>query len=297
MKNGRSSDTALFSALARAAHLLFDEKPWIFEDTLAVAFSGIGDQSSLLSAWSSLEKELAERSSPAVAQLWLRSARAAVTARARYVEDEIQTAMERGVAQYVILGAGYDSFAYRRRELVSSLRVFEVDYPATQQQKQARLQDMNVTVPPNLTFVPVDFEQQEIMRALRNAGYRDNTPSFVSWLGVTWYLSQDAIFETLRQLASAARGSQVVFDYVLAGTLPDEDDRLVLTALESLAADRGEPGRTSFTPADLAARVKEQGFTSVSDLDSQAAIARYFADRADGLRHPGFIRMLHAQVG
>jgi methyltransferase (TIGR00027 family) len=297
MKNGRSSDTALFSALARAAHLIFDEKPWIFEDTLAAAFSGMGDQGSLLSAWSSLEKELTERSSPAVAQLWLRSARAAVTARSRYVEDEIQNAMERGVAQYVILGAGYDSFAYRRRELVSSLRVFEVDYPATQQQKQARLQDMKVTAPPNLTFVPVDFEQQGIMRALRDAGYRDDAPSFVSWLGVTWYLSEDAIFETLRQLASAAKGSHVVFDYVLASALSDEDDRLILTALESLAADRGEPGRTSFTPADLATRVKEQGFASVSDSDGQAAIARYFADRADGLRHPGFIRMLHAQVG
>src|SRR6186713_1283908 len=131
MKNGRSSDTALFSALSRAAHVLFDEKPWIFEDTLASTFGGIGDQGSLLSAWSSLEKDLAERSSPAVAQLWLRSARAAVTARARYVEDEIQSAMERGVAQYVILGAGYDSFAYRRRELAGALRVFEVDYPAT----------------------------------------------------------------------------------------------------------------------------------------------------------------------
>jgi methyltransferase (TIGR00027 family) len=112
--------------------------------------------------------------------------------RSRYAEDELSKAIERGVAQYVILGAGLDSFAYRRRDLAEVIHVFEVDYPATQAWKQARLRTLGITLPSNLTFIPIDFEKQALADALRAGGYRAEKPAFFSWLGVTEYLTEEA---------------------------------------------------------------------------------------------------------
>ena len=122
--------------------------------------------------------------------------------RQRYTEDELDKAVERGVAQYVILGAGLDSFAYRRPDLAGVVRVFEVDHPATQQWKRARVQALALPPPNNLTFVPIDFEQQALADELRAGGHRSELPTFVSWLGVTMYLTEEAVFETLRYVAS-----------------------------------------------------------------------------------------------
>ena len=134
--------------------------------------------------------------------------------RQRYTEDELGKALERGVGQYVILGAGLDSFAYRRPDLAGVVRVFEVDHPATQQWKRARLQELNITPPSNLTFVPVDFEQQTLAEGLRAGGHRPELPTFVSWLGVTTYLTEAAVFETLRYVASLAPAARLSWSTV-----------------------------------------------------------------------------------
>jgi methyltransferase (TIGR00027 family) len=118
--------------------------------------------------------------------------------RQRYTEDELDKALARGVGQYVILGAGLDSFIYRRPDLAAGLRVFEVDHPATQQWKRARLRELHLNLPSNLTFIPLDFEQQTLADGLRAGGHQPELPTFFSWLGVTQYLTEEAVFETLR---------------------------------------------------------------------------------------------------
>ena len=128
--------------------------------------------------------------------------------RSRYTEDELSKALARGIKQYVILGAGLDSFAYRRRDLADVLRVFEVDHPATQQWKRVRLQELGIELPPNLTFIPINFEQQTVTAALQAGGYWPEEPAFFSWLGVIGYLTEEATFKTLREVVAAAPGSE-----------------------------------------------------------------------------------------
>jgi methyltransferase (TIGR00027 family) len=217
--------------------------------------------------------------------------------RSRYAEDELSKAINRGISQYVILGAGLDSFAYRRRDLAGVLRVFEVDHPATQRWKQARLRELHVELPPHLAFIPLDFERQTVAEALRVEGYRPEKPAFFSWLGVTWCLTEETIFATLQQLASAAPGSEVVFEYPVAETLLDEEERQMLAIIKALGAVRGEPVRSLFEPARLVARVRELGFALVWDFGPEEANARYFAGRTDGLRFPHIGHLLKAQVG
>ncbi|MGH7836765.1 MAG: class I SAM-dependent methyltransferase, partial [Candidatus Binataceae bacterium] len=188
--------------MVRAAHLLWDDPPKIFEDTLALQLSGVASEAELRQRFDVLSKEFAAESSPELAQATLRYIRCPVTMRSRYVEDELDQAIKRGVSQYVILGAGLDSFANRRPNVVKVLRVFEVDYPATQAWKRARLQELGIALPPNLVFVPLDFEKQSLIESLRENGYRPNVPALFSWLGVTPYLTRDAIFDTLRMVAS-----------------------------------------------------------------------------------------------
>ncbi|MBI3301596.1 MAG: class I SAM-dependent methyltransferase [Deltaproteobacteria bacterium] len=163
-------------------------------------------------------------------------------------------------------------------------QVFEVDHPATQQWKQARLRDLNIEPPPNLTFIPLDFEKRPLPEGLQAGGYRPEAPAFFSWLGVTMYLTEDAIFQTLRAVASSAPGSEIVFDYPLLDSLLDEENRRFLAALKAFGAEQGEPWVSLFEPAGLAARVKALGFTQVLDFSPEEAFTRYFTDRPDGLR-------------
>jgi methyltransferase (TIGR00027 family) len=184
----------------------------------------------------------------------------------------------------VILGAGLDSFAYRRRDVTNAVRIFEVDYPATQGWKRARLRELSIASPPNLVFVPVDFEAQSLFENLRKSGYRPEAAGFFSWLGVTPYLTPDAIFDTLRTVASMASGTEIVFQYLLPPALLDDECRQIRELLANAAAARGEPFLTSFEPGKLAQQVRELGFAEVPDFGPEEANARYFAGRTDGLQ-------------
>ncbi len=192
----------------------------------------------------------------------------------------MEKALERGISQYVILGAGLDSFAYRRRDLEDRLNVFEVDLPAMQRWKKARLQELNIFLPRNLAFVPVDFEKHNMIEELITAGYRPEIPVFFSWLGVTHFLTESAVFQTLREVASTAPGSEIVFEYVLQESLLGNGDRQITATLK---ANPSEPWLSFFNPVELAERVKETGYSEVWDFGQEEANELYFKGRTDVL--------------
>jgi methyltransferase (TIGR00027 family) len=173
--------------------MLRDDAPKIFQDPLALGLSGVENESALQAILGAMPAAHARRSTPEVAEANYRCARASMVVRQRYAEEALDEAIERGVGHYVILGAGLDSFAYRRLDLAAVLRVFEVDHPATQQWKRARLRDLHVTPPSNLTFIPLDFEQHTLGDGLRAGGHRPDLPTLFSWLGVTqvWNLGPE----------------------------------------------------------------------------------------------------------
>jgi methyltransferase (TIGR00027 family) len=297
VEEGKPSATAIICAMVRAAHLLWDEPPKIFEDTLALQLSGCGSEAVLKAQIDNLDAEIARSTNPDIALTTRRLAASAVITRSRYLEDEVNEAVRRGIDQYVILGAGLDSFAYRRSELSKVLHVFEVDHPSTQTWKRARLHAAGIELPSNLTLVPVDFEKEPLIDNLRVSGYHTGAPGFFSWLGVTMYLSHDAIFGTLRAIAALAPGTEIIFEYNVPKHLVDEETRRMVELAEAASQARGEPQGTSFETARLADQVRKIGFATVSDFGPDEVKARYFNGRTDGLRHSGLNHYMRALVG
>ena len=222
METGQASKTALRVAIRRAAHQLTDLPP-VLDDPIAVRLVG-----------PSYPRDM-ERAMHPVA----RDFRAFLAARSRYAEDRLAAAVAQGIAQYVVLGAGLDTFAYRNP--FPSLRIFEVDFPATQQGKQAMLAEAAIPVPGNLTFVPLDFENNTLQDGLREAGFDDRSPAFFSWLGVVPYLTLDAFRATLGVLAHMPAGSAVSFDYTLLPESLSPARRKVFNTLAARVAAAGEP--------------------------------------------------------
>jgi methyltransferase (TIGR00027 family) len=285
MEESRPSRTALRVAMRRAAHQLVDAPPKILDDPLAVKILSPKTQA-----------ELTEESSfmPAVAAKYMR---AFMVVRSRFAEDELARAIQRGASQYVILGAGLDTFAYRNPYAESSLRVFEVDFPATQVWKRERLAAAEIAIPPSLTFAPVDFERQTLAEGLREAGFDARKITFFSWLGVIMYLTRESAISTLKFVAATRPGGGVVFDYALRRESLNFFQRIALDRLMSRVAAAGEPFRLFFDPAELAAELRAMGFTDLNDLGIQEINGRYFANRADGLRAGGGLgRLISARI-
>jgi len=279
MEEARPSHTALRVAMRRAAHQLVDE-PKVLDDPIALKILGPGAIQRLEGGEGMGHDRLS------------RGLRAFMAARSRYAEDELARAVERGTAQYVVLGAGLDTFAYRNPHPESALRVFEVDYPATQEWKRRQLEATEIAIPPSVTYAPVDFERQTLAEGLREAGFDRTKPAFFSWLGVSMYLTEDAIASTLRFAASMPRGGGIVFDYAVKRESLGLLERMALDALAKRVAAAGEPFHTLFDPEELAERLKQTGFRTVEDLGSDEINARYFQGRADGLRVMGNIGRL-----
>jgi methyltransferase (TIGR00027 family) len=156
---------------------------------------------------------------------------------------------------------------------------------------------MQVALPPNLSFIPINFERQTLAEALQANDYQAEEPAFFSWLGVTGYLTEDAIFKTLREVAAVAPGSEIVFGYGVREALLDEESQRMRAVLKERVAASGEPNLSLFDPADLIARVQALGFSQVVDFGPEAANARYFAGRTDGLRVAPLTRLMKARVG
>lgn len=297
MEYRRSSETAVLAAMLRAAHLLLDEAPWILRDEFAGRFIGFETADSLLLTLRTVEDGLRRRFKADVVDVWMQSTRAYMALRSRFAEDELADAIARGVSQYVILGSGFDSFAYRRRDLEGSLLIYEVDHPATQDRKKTRIRELGIRTPSHLTLVSVDFEQDILLERLRASGYSMEKPAFFSLLGVISYLSEEAIFRTLSQIARSTAGSEVVLNYMVpVGMLSHEHDREVVGMTEAITAERGEPLRSYFRPDRLLALVRDAGFNQVRDIGAQEINARYVSDRSDGLRFTERMRLLRARV-
>jgi methyltransferase (TIGR00027 family) len=282
MKEARPSRTAYVVAMRRAAHQIFDH-PKVFDDPVAMLILGPGAEERL-------------RSEPRFLNRFGRALRATMAARSRYAEDQLERAVNRGVKQYVVLGAGLDTFAYRNPYAQRELRVFEVDYPATQEWKRQRLAAANIVIPPSVTFAPVDFERQTLAEGLRQVGFAVEKAAFFSWLGVTMYLASETVLDTLRLVASCAAGGGVVFDYMVPRESLNWTGRLVHDALSRRVASAGEPFRTFFLPERLHDELGRMGFHSIEDLGAAEINARYFGHRSDGLRVPGLLgRFLSAE--
>jgi methyltransferase (TIGR00027 family) len=189
-----------------------------------------------------------------------------MAARSRYTEDRLAEAVESGVSQYVVLGAGLDTFAYRNP--VAALRVLEVDFPATQDWKRRLLADAAIRLPDQLTFVPLDFEHRTLAEGLLAAGFDSREPAFFGWLGVVPYLTRDAFLATLQTIARQAAGSAVCFDYALAPEGFSAQRRAVFDALAARVAAVGEPFQLFFTPEELEGELRSAGFTRIEHVDS-----------------------------
>jgi methyltransferase (TIGR00027 family) len=280
---GQPSFSALTAAAARAAHLLVDGEPTIFADTLAATL--LGDRAEELIAYHRLHG-----THPVLA-----GARAQVTCRSRYAEDALARAAGAGVNQYVILGAGLDSFAYRGGR-AGRVRVFEVDHPASQQVKRAALAAAGIEVPGNVRYVPADLAVDPLARCLAAAGFDAAAPAVISWLGVTMYLSAEAVAQTLAAVAGLAPGTELIADYLLPEDARDEAGALYGALVAQASAERGEPWRSCFTPdqmADLATRV---GFGAVRAVSQRDTIPAELWQRTDSLRPAALAVLLHGTV-
>lgn len=297
MSANRPSATAIGAAVLRAAHRVIDDAPYVLDDPYALALSGLPNDAVARAAAERIQREFEQHVDAALAADIARALRAAIALRNRYAEDALDRAIDRGVRQYVLLGAGLDSFALRRRDLPADLRIFEVDLPGAQQDKGERLGKLDIDLPANLHFVPADFENETPLEALAKSDFRRDEPVFFSWLGVTGYLSEMAVYATLSDIAFSAPGSEVAFSYGLQADCVAGPGRQIADALMASIAARNEPAANNgFVPQALAMRLRHMGFGQVEDFDVAAADRRYFRDRADGLRAPPMIHMMKARL-
>jgi len=264
--------TAARVALWRALHVACDPPPHVLEDEIGMR---------LLAP----DKDWRRRGD--MDPQFTRPFRASVVARARFIEDLVVEQAARGLSQYVILGAGLDSFAQRRPEIASRLRMFEIDQPGPQAWKRQRLIELGFGVPDWLRFVPVDFEADESWRdALATAGFDDSKPAIVVSTGVSMYLTKDANAATLRQVAAFAPGSMLAMTFLLPLELADPEIRTGLEMAEKAARASGTPFLSFFTPQEIVALARAAGFRESRHVSAADLAQRYFAGRTDGLRPP-----------
>jgi methyltransferase (TIGR00027 family) len=272
LRMSMASRTALGVAVLRAAHQVLDGRPLILEDPIALPLLDADTRAWVWSAPAELQ------SAPA------RGLRGHVVTRSRVAEDRLLASLSRGVTQYVILGAGYDTFAYRQPEATRSLRIVEVDQAGTQQDKRQRLAAAQIAEPANVQFASVDFTREDVAECLRAEGVDGSAPTCFSWLGVSMYLdaaSNDAVF---RYVARQPVGSELVFTF--APAVAEGADSPGRGWLAEQAAQVGEPWKTFYDPPALARHLQSIGFSSVWMPAPAELAAAYFLDRPDDLPLP-----------
>ena len=258
------------SALWRALHVEVDSLPHVFEDEVGLKLAAPDD------GW---------RSRPDMSS-FTRPFRASIVARARFIEDLVAEQAARGVGQYVILGAGLDTFAQRRPELASRLLVFEIDRPGAQAWKRQRLVDLGLGIPSFLRLVPVDFEADAWWEQLAASGFDSGRPAVVASTGVSMYLTRDAIMTTLRQVAALAPGSTLAMSFMLPIELSDAEVRRGIERAAAGARANGTPFISFFTPTEMLTLARDAGFREARHVSAATLAQRYFAGRTDGLRPP-----------
>ncbi|HYW03722.1 MAG TPA: class I SAM-dependent methyltransferase [Gammaproteobacteria bacterium] len=282
MSRRTASRTALGTAGLRAVHQLLDAAPPILEDPVALSLLGAGARQPIEDA---VERHRGDGA---------RRLRARIVLRSRYAEDRLEQAVSRGVARYVILGAGFDTFALRQPGWARDLRILEVDHAATQAEKRSRIEAAGLVVPPNVRFASIDFARESLEGGLAGHGIDTGEPAFFSWLGVTPYLTEAAIEATLRSVAAWPAGSEIVFTFRQPQTresIPGE------AWLERRVADLGEPFLSRFTPDAVKSMLRAAGFSRIEFLTPAAAEERYFRGRPNDLPVPRRAGIVAAMVG
>jgi methyltransferase (TIGR00027 family) len=277
------SQTALTAAAGRAAHLLVDAPPFIFADTLASAL--LGDRAGELIGY-----HRGHAGHPI-----LSAARAQVVCRSRYAEDRLARAAAHGIQQYVIVGAGLDSFGYRPG-LASQLQVFEVDHPVTQQWKRQALAAARIPVPGTVTFVPADLATGSLADLLPASGFDPARPAVVSCLGVTMYLSRDAVGGVLAAIGTLAPGTELIADYMLPPSLRDAAGNSYAEQIGAVAAERGEPWLTFLSPGEATALLAGHGIEPAEHVHQRDAVDAAMWQRSDSLRPTDLSMLTHATV-
>jgi methyltransferase (TIGR00027 family) len=285
MQDDRPSHTAFRAALSRARHQLLDAPP-VFHDPVALRIIGPAAADALARAGARGDN------------LFLRGIRAGLVARSRIAEDALHQAVKAGASQYVVLGAGLDTFAQRNPYGAGTLQVFEVDHPATQAWKRRLLQEAGLPGEQEaLCWVPMNFERDSLATALRNAGFRPDRPAFFSWLGVTMYLPPAATLATLREIAGLAQaGGGIVFDMLDHPSRLPVWRRLLLRALRRRFQRMGEPWLGFFVPEALHAEMAAMGYEDICRHDAEAVNARFFAAHRPGLRMRPFGAIVQARL-
>jgi methyltransferase (TIGR00027 family) len=263
---GEPSHTARGAAAHRAIHQTL-ESGVIFSDPLAARI---------------LDDETRARLEEIAADPSQRPMRLFIAARSRFSEDALAACVARGVRQIVVLGAGLDTFSLRNPHAGQGVRVFEVDYPATQGWKRERLQQAGLAIPASLTFAPVDFERQSLADGLRAAGFQADRPAFFQWLGVVPYLTRDAVSATLDFIARVPE-SEVVFDYAEPFANYTTERRENVMAVAARAAALGEPWLSLFDPGELSEMLRHKGFGIVEDLGMAEITDRFYGALKQGI--------------
>jgi len=304
MNDDQISRTAQMTAFSRGYHSR-NAAPVIFDDALAFDLLGHDVRRSveeqMLTALRAVNPDAAVLfNNDEDALGWLMQAAAAppiVLGRARYAEELLERSIEQGVRQYLLLGAGLDTFAFRRPELLAKIRVFELDHPGTQEYKRQRLEELGWELSGNLHFIPVDFTHTSLVDALHESGFDPQVPAFFSWLGVTYYLSHSEVMDTLRNITRiAAPGSSVVFDYLDADAY---DVRLASPRVRRMiegVRQLGEPMLSGFDPIALGDELATIGLTLVENLSPTEIHTRYFMGRTDHYRACEHVHFARARL-
>ncbi len=259
-------NTAIRTALWRALHLQVDAKPYIIEDEVGLKL---------------IVPEEGWQQRPDMHPEFTKRLRASIVARARFIEDLAVEECAKGISQYVILGAGLDTFAQRRTDIASRLQVFEIDQPGTQQWKRQRLNDLGFAIPEWLHFVAVDFETSSWWKELLKAGFNVNEPAFVACTGVSLYLTKKAIIATLRRLAKLAPGSELAMTFYLPIELMEKDDQPLQRIAMKGSCEAGTPMISFFTEKEILDLADNSGFAKAKTISTKHMEQLYFAGRTD----------------
>jgi len=289
MKEGQSSRTAEAAAALRANHFQNTNNP-VFSDPYAFELTSKG--------WKKLlsTRFIVKVMNSAVLNRTLGLLTGQVVGRSRYAEDLLDQAVQHNIHQYVLVGAGLDSFVLRESQHYPTLKIFEVDHPDTQAAKQAKLKKLG-ELPSTVEFVSINFEKESISEALNKSLYERSAPAFFSWLGTTHYLNPETTLQTLKSIAEfAANGSEVVLDYSTDFQELTGIERLGSMGVAQFTHLLKEPLLGQFKPSDLHHAVNEMGFEVVEDLSGEAITERYFNARADNIRHTSATRLLHLHL-
>lgn len=281
MRPAEPSRTAQMAALARGLHRQLHRPPLVFDDPYAIPLIGPG--------WTDLDAALDH----VFPQEVKHAAIAFVVARSRYTEQRLEYGT---FTQYVILGAGLDSFGWRRPDALTRLTVYEIDHPATQAWKQQRAEIVALPRDHRHAFAPIDFETQSLREGLQAAEFDWAAPTLFAWLGVAPYLTAEAITATLETIATAGPGSEVVLTYATSGPPPDDVSRRFIDLLKRVAEQSGEPLVTFWSPDEAEQMITRCDLKVADHPDAAVLIARYFAAREDGLRPQTVERLLTATV-